>query len=264
MSSPERFTMAALVARTGVPAASVRHYLSMGLLPEPLRASSNRFVYDDRHVEALRLIRVLRERRHLALSDIGTLLPELLGVGQGHAFRPDMWEQAVEAYLGQPSLPTPALALVQVALEAFTRSGYAEVTVDEICALADLAKGSFYRYFASKEELFFAAAEAAGAEIIKALDEAGGDGVRLDEPKVTSVLAGALAPRLPLMLELLARMAQRRPGYARVGGQVIGNVADAAARRLVPRPADPGAGRRVVEQALAGASLRVLTERDRA
>ncbi|MBO0714562.1 MAG: MerR family transcriptional regulator, partial [Acidimicrobiales bacterium] len=80
MSMPERFTMADLVARTGVPAASVRHYLALGLLPEPQRVSSNRFVYDDRHVEALRLIRVLRERRHLGLSDIGALLPELLGV----------------------------------------------------------------------------------------------------------------------------------------------------------------------------------------
>jgi AcrR family transcriptional regulator len=262
MSAPERFTMAALVARTGVPAASVRHYLSMGLLPEPRRASPNRFVYDDRHVEALRLIRVLRERRHLALSDIGALLPELLGVGQGHAFRPEMWEQAVEAYLRQPSRPSPAAALVQVALEAFTRSGYAEVTVDEICARADLAKGSFYRYFTSKEELFFAAAEAAGAEIIKALDEAGGDGVRLDESKVTSVLAGALAPRLPLVLELLARVGQRRPGYARVGREVVRNVAEAAARRLGPWPGDPGAGDRVVEQAIALTSLRVLGERD--
>lgn len=254
---PERFTMADLVARTGVPAASVRHYLALGLLPEPQRVSSNRFVYDDRHVEALRLIRVLRERRHLGLSDIGALLPELLGVGQGHAFRPEMWEQAVEAYLREPSRPSPALSLVQVAVEAFTRSGYAEVTVDEICARANLAKGSFYRYFASKEELFFAAAEAVGAEIINALDEAGGDGVGLDEPKVTAVLAAALAPRLPLVLELLARVGQRRPGYARVGGQVIANVADAAARRLGHRP-DPRAGRRVVEQALAAASLRVL------
>ncbi|MBO0894545.1 MAG: TetR family transcriptional regulator [Acidimicrobiales bacterium] len=263
MSMPERFTMADLVARTGVPAASVRHYLALGLLPEPQRVSSNRFVYDDRHVEALRLIRVLRERRHLGLSDIGALLPELLGVGQGHAFRPEMWEQAVEAYLREPSRPSPALALVQVAVEAFTRSGYAEVTVDEICARANLAKGSFYRYFASKEELFFAAAEAVGAEIIKALDEAGGDGVGLDEPKVTSVLTGALAPRLPLVLELLARVGQRRPGYARVGSQVIGNVADAATRRLGHRPTDPRAGRRVVEQALSAASLRALGGPDR-
>lgn len=251
--------MSALVARAGVPAATVRHYLRLGLLPEPRRVSSNRFVYDDRHVEGLRLIRLLRERRHLGLSDIATLLPELLGAGQEHAFRPEMWEEAVEAYLRRPSRPTPALALVHAAVDAFTRSGYAEVTVDEICAAADLAKGSFYRYFPSKEELFFAAAEAVGAELIEVLDEAGGDGVILDEPKVTAVLAAAMAPRLPLLLELLARVSQRRPGYARVGGQLIGNLGEAVARRLRPSTPRSLAGRRVVEQALAAASLRAVS-----
>jgi AcrR family transcriptional regulator len=260
MTTPGRFTMSTLVARTGVPAATVRHYVSLGLLPEPWRASPNRFMYDDRHVEALRLIRLLRERRHLGLSDIAVLLPDLLGAGQEHAFRPEMWEEAVEAYLRRPSRQTPAAALVQAAVEVFTRSGYAEVTVDEICAAADLAKGSFYRYFPSKEELFFAAAEAVGGELIAALDEAGGDGVRLDEPKVTAVLAAAITPRLPLLLELLARVGQRRPGYSRVGSQLIGSLGEAAARRLRPGPGASQSARRVVAQALAMASLRVASE----
>jgi hypothetical protein len=43
---------------------------------------------------------------------------------------------------------------------------------------------------------------------------------------------------------------------------VTRNIAEAAARRLGPRPGDPEAGHRVLEQAIASTSLRVLGERD--
>ena len=63
------FTLRDLVERTRVPATTIHHYQRLGLLPPPDRAAWNRFVYDDRHVQALRLIRLLRERRRLGLGD---------------------------------------------------------------------------------------------------------------------------------------------------------------------------------------------------
>ncbi|HEY7629000.1 MAG TPA: MerR family transcriptional regulator, partial [Ilumatobacteraceae bacterium] len=56
------FGIADLVARTEVPASSIHHYVRLGLIPQPERAAPNRFLYDDRHVAALGIIRSLRQR----------------------------------------------------------------------------------------------------------------------------------------------------------------------------------------------------------
>src|SRR5439155_19252185 len=98
---PERFAIGELVARTGVPAATVHHYLRMGLLPPARRTAPNRFLYDERHVQALRLIRVLRERRGLPLPVIRRVLPDLLGLERDQAFRPEMWDRAVGIQMGR-------------------------------------------------------------------------------------------------------------------------------------------------------------------
>src|SRR5712691_7664739 len=97
---PERFSIGELVARSGVPAATIHHYLRLGLLPSARRAAPNRFLYDERHVQALRLIRLLRERRGLPLPVIRRVLPDLLGLEQDQAFRPEMWDRAVGVHAG--------------------------------------------------------------------------------------------------------------------------------------------------------------------
>src|SRR2546428_11309082 len=88
----ERFPIRELVARTGVPAATIHHYLRMGLLPPARRTAPNRFLYDERHVQALRLIPVLRERRRLPPPAIRRILPDLLELEQDHAVRPEIWD----------------------------------------------------------------------------------------------------------------------------------------------------------------------------
>lgn len=44
--------------------------------------------------------------------------------------------------------------IMHAALEAFLRHGYAEASMADIAARAGIAKGTCYRYFATKEELF--------------------------------------------------------------------------------------------------------------
>src|SRR6266568_1937752 len=208
----DRFPVHELVARTGVPAATVHHYLKLGLLPPPHRSSRNRFLYDDRHVQGLRLIRTLRERRGLSLPVIRTILPDLLGLEQEQAFRPEMWDRAVVLHAGR-GRRAPAERLLDAAVDAFSRRGYGDVNVDDICKAARIAKGSFYRHHRSKEELFFAAAEAAANEVAEAFGRAmAGGPVPLD--RAPEVLAPLIERRVPVFMDLFTRAIERRPGYS--------------------------------------------------
>jgi AcrR family transcriptional regulator len=209
----ERFSISELVARTEVPAPTIHHYLRLGLLPPARRMAANRFLYDDRHVRSLKLIRVLRSRRGLPLRVIRRVLPDLLGLDQDQAFRPEMWDQAVGAHVGRGTRRPPAARLLDAAIDAFARRGYADVNVDEICRAAHIAKGSFYRLYRSKEELFFAAAEAAAAEIVHELSRSVAMGP-LTAERTAEVVARSMEPRLPLFMELFTRAVQSRPGYA--------------------------------------------------
>lgn len=271
--------MSDLVARTGVRPATIRHYLDLGLLPPAHQLAANRFLYDRRHEQALRMIRLLRERRHLPLAEIRRLLPSLSKMPEEQAFRPEMWDQVVEAQLGAGARRAPAARLLRAGMAAFARHGFAEVRVDDVCQSAKLAKGSFYRHYRSKEDLFFAAALAAGAEAGRAFTaaatataragpgpsgaggddgteggEAGGGGSQLGggglgPEEASAVLGRALTPHLPLVLDLLALAAQRRPGHARVAQALFADL-HRVVRDGLDRPLAVEGERKVVGDAL--------------
>jgi TetR/AcrR family transcriptional repressor of nem operon len=49
--------------------------------------------------------------------------------------------------------------ILDAALQVFRSKGYAGSTIDDVCAEAELTKGSFFHHFKSKEELAIAAAQ---------------------------------------------------------------------------------------------------------
>ncbi|HZP29958.1 MAG TPA: TetR family transcriptional regulator [Acidimicrobiia bacterium] len=247
MVSRPQYSIGELVARTGVPATTIHHYRSLGLLPAPDAICANRFVYDERHVQALRLVRLLRERRRLSLETIREVLPELLAVDE-EAFRPEMWDQVVASH---DATGTRA-AIVAAARHAFAERGYADVNVGDVAEAVGVGKGTVYRHFASKEELFNAAAAAAVACVADRfdddLDRAGGP---RGDAEVEAVLVTALGPELPLLLELVNR-GLRQKLHAREARTRFGDLAARVRRRLGPG-ATPERAEAVLERALARA-----------
>jgi DNA-binding transcriptional MerR regulator len=66
--------MRELAAASGVPAATIKHYLREGLLPEPVKTSRNMAYYPPEFVERIKLIKQLQEERYLPLKAIKEVL----------------------------------------------------------------------------------------------------------------------------------------------------------------------------------------------
>jgi AcrR family transcriptional regulator len=245
-----RRSLSELVAATGVPASTIHHYRRSGLIPPPDRRAGNRFTYDDRHVEAVRLIRVLRERRGLPLEEIGRRLPALLADGD-----PELDAEAGEATAAERGdISAEARErLVEAAFAQFRAHTYPEVTVGAVADAAGVAKGSVYRYFASKEDMFTAVVEHLLAEVAtgfaQAVDTLGGpSGLAGDPERTASVFATLVARSLPVFLEVGAWAAKGNPESMVLARQILKTLTDA-----VGRPLDPGAptsaGLAVIESA---------------
>ena len=78
MSAPaaELLKISELSERSGVPVATIRHYLREGLLPEPVKTSRNMAYYPPEFVGRIRLIKQLQEERFMPLKVIRDLLED--------------------------------------------------------------------------------------------------------------------------------------------------------------------------------------------
>ena len=72
----EMLRMGELARASGVSAATIKHYLREGLLPEPMKTSRNMAYYPADFVERIRMIKQLQEERYMPLRVIKDLLEE--------------------------------------------------------------------------------------------------------------------------------------------------------------------------------------------
>src|SRR6266705_362762 len=256
------YTITELVALTDVPAATIHYYLRNGLLPQPKRTAPNRFEYDTRHAQSLRLIRTLRDRRGLALPMIRRILPELLLLETEEAFRPEIWDRVLAPRMSRRR--APSARLLDAAREAFMRRGYADVNVDDICRGARIAKGSFYRHYRSKEELFFAVAESLAASVgtrfAQEIEAAGGP-AGIPSSEAAQTLARLVEPGLPVFLDLFARALQGRPGYEAAVRRILDGAAEGLGALLVGEDSASERGARVLGEAVTAIFQDILAGR---
>jgi AcrR family transcriptional regulator len=244
-------TISELAERTGVPVPTIHYYRRLGLLPEPEVVATNRYLYDDRHVEVLAMIRLLRQERQMSLASIAEVLPNLLPAEGEEAFRPQMWDQVLAAHFEDAALSEPPARLVTAARQSFARHGYAGVNIADVCEAAGIATGSFYRHFDTKEAIFVAAVRSVGDVIGAELD---GLPSRRSGRRATAVVTELLEPFVPLLLESAIRATR---GSKELDGATA-DVMHVIATRLDPhlRPSerscerDDERGRQVVHAAM--------------
>ncbi len=220
-------TVSELAERAGVSVPTIHSYRRLGLLPEPTVVAANRFLYDERHVEALAMIRLLRRERNMSLASIVEVLPDLLPTGDEEAFRPQMWQQVLDGYLDAAAQSEPPARLLAAARDAFARHGYAGVNIADICAEAEMATGSFYRHFQSKDAIFVAAVGSVADLISDDLDALP---YGISRARATKTVRTLLAPFMPLLLESALREARG----ARELTDVMNSVIRTVATRLEP------------------------------
>jgi AcrR family transcriptional regulator len=231
------------VAATDVPASTVHHYRRVGLIPPPERVAVNRFCYDERHIEALRLIRRLRQARGMSLEAIADALPGLLAEPPGVSDDDDQAPAEVHD------------RIIAAATRAFRTQSYAEVTIGDVADRAGVAKGRVYRYFASKEDLFDSVIvrllDDTAASFAAAVEALGGpDGIANEPDRTAEVFASLVAGAMPILLELGARAAKGHPTSGVLARRVLRTLAEAAGRPL--NPEDPVcAGLGVIDRAFA-------------
>jgi AcrR family transcriptional regulator len=126
-----------------------------------------------------------------------------------------MWDAVIAAQVRRLQPATPPAELLDVVRDVFAGRGYAFVSVDDLCAAAGIAKGSFYRWFESKDDAYVTAVRSIGerTEALLAV-QPGGVGMKAAE----RALGAAVRPYLALLLEAASRTMQ---GEAAVGSALI-------------------------------------------
>jgi len=134
--------MAELSARSGIAASTIRHYLRLGLLPEPLRTAPTMAYYGPEHLERLLHIR-RRLQAGAALREVGQ---ELAGYASSSAAARD----------GQLVHSSQRARLIKAGSAVFLRSGFEAASVEDVVKRAGVGKAAFYRHFGGKQDLLAA------------------------------------------------------------------------------------------------------------
>ena len=78
--------------------------------------------------------------------------------------------------------------LHEVARECLQRYGVRKTTVDQMAAMVDISKGSFYNFYSSKEMLFFTVLEEYQIDVMNRLTEQLGTETKIDTNRLVQLL----------------------------------------------------------------------------
>lgn len=136
-----QLTISDLAERSGLPVSTIRYYVREGLVPPGQRLSRTRTLYNGDHLEALKVIKSLREA--------GEPLTEIRSRAS-HATDAPSDSALAEARRND---------LLEAATDCFLSAGFAGTSIAAIARSASMSKATLYLFFSSKEEIFIACAQ---------------------------------------------------------------------------------------------------------
>jgi AcrR family transcriptional regulator len=118
---------------------TIYNYIKIGLLHPPHKEGPTKSYFDSSHVERLNLIKKLKNEEKLTKKEI---LKKLRN-------------KNTDIILKTPPANIKIM-IIDKALELFSEKGYDNTKIAEITDSLNIASGTFYRFFSSKEELLIA------------------------------------------------------------------------------------------------------------
>lgn len=145
MAKNENMTISELSRITDIPASSIRFYLREGLIPQPLRKGKTRAYYNKAHVIQLRKLKKLRSKNNLSIEEIKQTQGIFTAINENSS--------------DQHVIAARKNDIITAAIELFRTNGFENTSINDIAVRAGISKGTFYKHFSDKEELFFECAD---------------------------------------------------------------------------------------------------------
>jgi AcrR family transcriptional regulator len=151
------------------------------------------------------------------------------GVSRATLYRLFGSQQHLLHELGLEPPPTVRSRILDTALELVGRHGLAELSMDELAAVAGVSRATLYRLFAGKEALFAALVRSFSPfEPIAAVLDAAGDRPPAEViPAVAHAMAAAMEGHTGLLLQLLFELARNRQPHSNSGHGTSGDAIQA-------------------------------------
>lgn len=146
MNGPRYYRISDLSRLASVPVPTIRFYLREGLLAPAIKTGRTMAFYTDDHLERLSLIKKMRKDEGKTIArirdELGSM-PENAGIpGDGVITSSEKRDEIISAAIG-----------------LFITKGLGGTSIDDIAGEAHIGKGTFYRYFKDKSDLFIECAE---------------------------------------------------------------------------------------------------------
>jgi len=126
---------------SGVPVSTIKFYNYRGLLPTPIKTGKTRAIYNSTHLNRLKLIKKLQNEEKMSLRKISDIIKLMTD------------KNAPEQ---KDDFSNHRLLIIEIATGLFRSKGYESTTIADISGAARIGKGTFYKYFNNKKDLFTA------------------------------------------------------------------------------------------------------------
>lgn len=152
---PLHMKISELSDRSGAPISTIRYYIREGLLLQPLKKGKRITYYTEDHLGNLLKIKKLKERK-FKISKIKEIIAAVSDVST----RESEYDTGIR-------FTSTREAIVNSAVNLFLKNGYDDVKVSDVVSCSGTGKGTFYKHFPNKEELFFECIERTLHSIMK-------------------------------------------------------------------------------------------------